>query len=213
MARGPLRKRACHSNIGAKLAAPKHKSVSMRKRANLSTWSHRSSLPLAAIVHERPSCVWHFDLLSILLDGWGQAATPVCAGTICITGPHVIRSTTFSQNGSGVAYYVHDINNADHSDRAHVLYGSPTCASGMSQLACYLVAVCYPAGAVALLDVYAQHTVAVLQGILHGQARQHLGQLVFYIFVPCLTFTKLASAVDLNNLKVWWPLPVNTALR
>ena len=51
------------------------------------------------------------------------------------------------------------------------------------------------------------------QGILHGQARQHLGQLVFYIFVPCLTFTKLASSVDLNNLAIWWPLPVNTALR
>ena len=55
--------------------------------------------------------------------------------------------------------------------------------------------------------------VSDMQGILHGQARQHLGQLVFYIFVPCLTFTKLASSVDLNNLKIWWPLPVNTALR
>ena len=53
----------------------------------------------------------------------------------------------------------------------------------------------------------------LVQGILHGQARQHLGQLVFYVFVPCLTFTKLASSVDLNNLAVWWPLPVNTALR
>ncbi len=31
--------------------------------------------------------------------------------------------------------------------------------------------------------------------------------------MPCLTFTKLASAVDLNNLAIWWPLPVNTALR
>ncbi|KAL0019914.1 hypothetical protein WJX77_007779 [Trebouxia sp. C0004] len=50
------------------------------------------------------------------------------------------------------------------------------------------------------------------QGVLHGQARQHLGQLVFFIFVPCLTFTKLASSVDLNNLAIWWPLPVNTAL-
>ena len=49
--------------------------------------------------------------------------------------------------------------------------------------------------------------------MLHGQARQHLGQLVFFIFVPCLTFTKLASSVDLNNLAIWWPLPVNTALR
>ena len=53
----------------------------------------------------------------------------------------------------------------------------------------------------------------MLQGVLHGQARQHLGQLVFSIFVPCLTFTKLASSVDLNNLAIWWPLPVNTALR
>lgn len=52
-----------------------------------------------------------------------------------------------------------------------------------------------------------------VQGILLGEARQHLGQLVFYVFVPCLTFTKLASSVDLNNLAVWWPLPVNTALR
>ncbi|KAL3144526.1 hypothetical protein ABBQ32_004260 [Trebouxia sp. C0010 RCD-2024] len=50
------------------------------------------------------------------------------------------------------------------------------------------------------------------KGILHGEARQHLGQLVFYVFVPCLTFTKLASSVDLKNLAVWWPLPVNTAL-
>ena len=58
-----------------------------------------------------------------------------------------------------------------------------------------------------------QHDQETVQGILNGQARQHLGQLVFYVFVPSLTFTKLASSVDLHNLAVWWPLPVNTALR
>lgn len=48
--------------------------------------------------------------------------------------------------------------------------------------------------------------------ILHSQARQHLGQLVFFVFVPSLTFTRLAASVDLNNLSIWWPLPVNAAI-
>lgn len=34
----------------------------------------------------------------------------------------------------------------------------------------------------------------------------------FYCFIPALTFTKLATAVDLHNIKQWWFLPVNVLL-
>ena len=57
------------------------------------------------------------------------------------------------------------------------------------------------------------HNHLPLQGILNQKARQHLSQLVFYLFVPALSFTKLGASVDLRQISRWWPLPVNTALR
>lgn len=105
-----------------------------------------------------------------------------------------------------MADHVYNINNACNPNRAHVLHGRIAGATGprvVHALACF-------SGCDHLCTTKCTGS---LQGTLHGQARQHLGQLVFYIFVPCLTFTKLASSVDLNNLTIWWPLPVNTALR
>lgn len=102
-----------------------------------------------------------------------------------------------------MAHYVHDVHNANYTDRIDVLHGRSARTSGNTSLLQLGTA----------LARKTQGAARPSQGILHGQARQHLGQLVFYIFVPCLTFTKLASSVDLNNLKIWWPLPVNTALR
>ena len=57
------------------------------------------------------------------------------------------------------------------------------------------------------------HKQLPLQDILNQKARQHLSQLVFYLFVPALSFTKLGASVDLRQIGRWWPLPVNTALR
>ena len=42
-----------------------------------------------------------------------------------------------------------------------------------------------------------------MQGILDGRGRQTLSQLVFWVFVPCLVFTKLAGSVNLEDLGVW----------
>jgi len=43
----------------------------------------------------------------------------------------------------------------------------------------------------------------LLQGILDARARQALSQLVFWVFVPALVFTKLAGSVNLKDLGVW----------
>ena len=40
-----------------------------------------------------------------------------------------------------------------------------------------------------------------------------LSNLVFRVFVPALTFSKLAASVDLRNIGRWWFLPVNIAIR
>ena len=50
------------------------------------------------------------------------------------------------------------------------------------------------------------------QGILDAKGRKTLSAANFYCFIPALTFTKLATAVDLHNIRQWWFLPVNVLL-
>ncbi len=51
------------------------------------------------------------------------------------------------------------------------------------------------------------------QKILKPPARQALSQLIFFVFMPTLVFSKLSAAVDVKNLTIWWPLPANVLLR
>lgn len=52
-----------------------------------------------------------------------------------------------------------------------------------------------------------------MQGVLDVKGRNSLSRVVFYCFIPSLTFTKLAASVDLANMGRWWFLPVNVLLR
>ncbi|CAL5223347.1 g5851 [Coccomyxa viridis] len=49
----------------------------------------------------------------------------------------------------------------------------------------------------------------ISQGVLDGRGTQSLSRLIFYVFIPSLTFTKLGASVDLHNMGRWWILPVN----
>ncbi|KAK9839803.1 hypothetical protein WJX81_002851 [Elliptochloris bilobata] len=49
-------------------------------------------------------------------------------------------------------------------------------------------------------------------GILDARGRKTLSSINFYCFIPALTYTKLATAVDLHNIHQWWFLPVNVLL-
>ena len=51
------------------------------------------------------------------------------------------------------------------------------------------------------------------QGVLDARGRQSLSRLIFYVFIPSLTFTKLGASVDLHNMSRWWILPVNVLIR
>ena len=53
----------------------------------------------------------------------------------------------------------------------------------------------------------------LLQGVLDAKGRNSLSRVVFYVFVPSLTFSKLAASVDLHNISRWWFLPVNIFIR
>ena len=117
-------------------------------------------------------------------------------------------SENLFQHDAAVGDHVHYLDIARHPDCDNVLDRCSARPTG--QLA---AAYCLPATRIDLSAAQIYVLIPCEQGILHGQASQHLGQLVFYVFVPSLTFTKLASSVDLHNLTVWWPLPVNTALR
>lgn len=46
----------------------------------------------------------------------------------------------------------------------------------------------------------------IYQGVIDARGRQTLSQLIFWIFVPALIFTKLAGSVNLSNLKIWWAI-------
>ncbi|KAK9835690.1 hypothetical protein WJX74_005946 [Apatococcus lobatus] len=50
------------------------------------------------------------------------------------------------------------------------------------------------------------------QKILKPPTRQALSQLLFFVFMPCLVFSKLSAAVDVKNLSTWWPLPANVLM-
>lgn len=52
-----------------------------------------------------------------------------------------------------------------------------------------------------------------MQGVLDAKGRNSLSKIIFYCFIPALTFTKLAASVDLANMVRWWYLPVNVLLR
>ena len=52
-----------------------------------------------------------------------------------------------------------------------------------------------------------------MQGVLDPKGRTSLSRVIFYVFIPSLTFTKLAASVDLANMGRWWFLPVNVLLR
>eukprot|EP00928_Gymnodinium_smaydae_P000614 TRINITY_DN10235_c0_g1_i1.p1 TRINITY_DN10235_c0_g1~~TRINITY_DN10235_c0_g1_i1.p1 ORF type:complete len:417 (-),score=34.21 TRINITY_DN10235_c0_g1_i1:279-1529(-) len=49
-------------------------------------------------------------------------------------------------------------------------------------------------------------------GILDAKMRQNLAKLSVVLFIPCLTFVKLADAVTAQNLLKWWYIPVNVLL-
>ncbi|CAL8462850.1 g2384 [Coccomyxa elongata] len=49
-------------------------------------------------------------------------------------------------------------------------------------------------------------------GVLDVKGRNSLSRVIFYVFIPSLTFTKLAASVDLANMGRWWFLPVNVLL-
>jgi len=69
--------------------------------------------------------------------------------------------------------------------------------------------------AVPVLNVFLMCLIGVAlarKGILDARARQALSQLVFWVFVPALVFTKLAGSVNLKDLGVWWILPFNMVL-
>jgi hypothetical protein len=51
------------------------------------------------------------------------------------------------------------------------------------------------------------------QGVLDARGRQSLSRIIFYVFIPSLTFTKLGASVDLHNMSRWWILPVNILIR
>ncbi|EFJ37789.1 hypothetical protein SELMODRAFT_73552 [Selaginella moellendorffii] len=48
--------------------------------------------------------------------------------------------------------------------------------------------------------------------ILTANTRKQLSKLVFTLFLPCLIFTKLGSAVTLQKMLEWWFIPVNVLL-
>lgn len=52
-----------------------------------------------------------------------------------------------------------------------------------------------------------------MQGVLDARGRQSLSRLIFYVFIPSLTFIKLGASVDLHNMSRWWILPVNVLIR
>ncbi|XP_024515185.1 protein PIN-LIKES 6 isoform X2 [Selaginella moellendorffii] len=48
--------------------------------------------------------------------------------------------------------------------------------------------------------------------ILNATSRKQLSKLVFQVFLPCLIFTQLGTAVTLEKLLEWWFIPVNVLL-
>ena len=52
-----------------------------------------------------------------------------------------------------------------------------------------------------------------MQGVLDAKGRNSLSRVNFYVFIPSLTFSKLAASVDLSNLGRWWFLPANIFIR
>jgi len=52
-----------------------------------------------------------------------------------------------------------------------------------------------------------------MQGLLKPEGRQVLNQLGFYVFLPALAFSKLAQSVSLEDLAIWWPLPLNVFIK
>jgi predicted permease len=52
-----------------------------------------------------------------------------------------------------------------------------------------------------------------IQGVLDARGRNSLSRVNFYVFIPSLTFSKLAASVDLTNIGRWWFLPVNIFIR
>ncbi len=58
-------------------------------------------------------------------------------------------------------------------------------------------------------DTYPTHA----QGLLKPEGRQVLNQLGFYVFLPALAFSKLAQSVSLEDLTIWWPLPLNVFIK
>ncbi|XP_024516669.1 protein PIN-LIKES 6 [Selaginella moellendorffii] len=48
--------------------------------------------------------------------------------------------------------------------------------------------------------------------ILNATSRKQLSKLVFQVFLPCLIFTQLGTAVTLEKLLEWWFIPVNVLI-
>lgn len=48
--------------------------------------------------------------------------------------------------------------------------------------------------------------------ILTASARKQLSQLVFSLFLPCLIFTQLGTAVTIRKMLEWWFIPVNVVI-
>lgn len=69
--------------------------------------------------------------------------------------------------------------------------------------------------AVPVLHVFLAASVGIglaLLGVLDEAARKSLAKLSVWLFIPCLTFVKLADAVSAQSLLQWWFFPLNVLL-
>lgn len=63
-----------------------------------------------------------------------------------------------------------------------------------------------------LLDLNQCHNCA-MQGILDQAGRRTLSKLIYCLFTPALTFTKLAPVLSGQHLVLWMPLVINMFVR
>ena len=52
-----------------------------------------------------------------------------------------------------------------------------------------------------------------LQGVLNEQGCAVVSRLIYYVYIPALTFSKLAQAVTLSSIAHLWPLLANMTIR
>lgn len=52
-----------------------------------------------------------------------------------------------------------------------------------------------------------------LQGVLDQRGRRTLSKLIYFVFTPALTFSKLAPVLTVQHLLLWMPLAINMFFR